>query len=250
MKRDACRLKLRESADWDALLQQESALPGPRANLELAFAAAEEGDESRFRAWASPTADEAPENTPAVFLVVCGVLGLGRLLAEGRRDLVPWLRELAGDRRWRVREAVAMALQTWGDADMEALLAVMAEWSTGTPYEQRAVVAALCEPRLLRRPDYVARVLELLDVVTASVVSRGAVKGDNRVALRKTLGYGWSVAVVALPEAGKAAFARWASHDNADIRWVVRENLSKDRLRRMDPGWVEAMRAKAPPGRG
>jgi hypothetical protein len=31
----------------------------------------------------------------------CGVVALGRLVAEGRRDLVPVLRGHAGDARWR-----------------------------------------------------------------------------------------------------------------------------------------------------
>ena len=47
------------------------------------------------------------------------------------------LRTLASDPRWRIREAVAMALQRWGDADMAGLLAAMADWAAGNPLEQR-----------------------------------------------------------------------------------------------------------------
>jgi hypothetical protein len=43
------------------------------------------------------------------------------------------LRTLAADPRWRIREGVAMALQRWGDADMDGLLAEMAVWATGNP---------------------------------------------------------------------------------------------------------------------
>ena len=42
-----------------------------------------------------------------------------------------------------------MALQRWGDADMDGLLAAMTDWAAGNPWEQRAAAAALCEPRLL-----------------------------------------------------------------------------------------------------
>jgi hypothetical protein len=50
---------------------------------------------------------------------------LGRLLAEGRTELLEVLRRLASDPRWRVREGVAIALQKFGDADMAGLLRAM-----------------------------------------------------------------------------------------------------------------------------
>jgi hypothetical protein len=40
-------------------------------------------------------------------------------------------------------------------------------------------------------------------------------------------------------------FARWCSHDDPDVRWVVRENLGKARLARLDPAWVEQLRSRA-----
>ncbi len=43
-KIDAYRAELRRIADWEAFLRAESRLPGPRSNLELAQAVAEEGD--------------------------------------------------------------------------------------------------------------------------------------------------------------------------------------------------------------
>jgi hypothetical protein len=51
------------------------------------------------------------------------------------------------------------------------------------------------------------------------------------------------VAAVALPAHGKPLMENWfASHDK-DVRWIMRENLKKDRLRKMDPAWVERCRA-------
>ncbi|MEI7771986.1 MAG: HEAT repeat domain-containing protein, partial [Chloroflexales bacterium] len=127
-------------------------------------------------------------NTPDEFLAVCGVLGLGRLLAEGQRDLLPRLRGLARDPRWRTREGVAMALQRLGDADMAALLEAMEAWATDTPLVQRAAAAALCEPRLLRDPAHAARVLAVLDTITASIMQQRDRRGAAFVALRKGLG--------------------------------------------------------------
>ena len=127
------RAKLRALDEWDAYLLKESGLPGPRGNLELAQVVADEGDLQLFRRYTAYDADKAPVNSPYEFLAFCGVVGLGRLLAEGDTDLLKTLRTHASDPRWRTREAVAMALQRLGDADMPRLIAAMREWSTGTP---------------------------------------------------------------------------------------------------------------------
>ena len=70
--------------DWDLYLLQESHLPGPRSNLELAQAVADEGDAALFERYIAMDAAQAPVNTPAEFLPVCGAIGLGRLLVEGQ----------------------------------------------------------------------------------------------------------------------------------------------------------------------
>jgi hypothetical protein len=56
--------------------------------------------------------------------------------------------------------------------------------------------------------------------------------------LRKGLAYCWSVTVVACPDVGKPAFAKWLPSPDPDIRWILRENLGKARLVRMDRAWV------------
>ena len=135
-----------------------------------------------------------------------------------------------------------MALQRWGDVDMDALLREMETWSAGNPLEQRAAAAALCEPHLLREDRHAAKVLQILDRITASIQSREERKSDEFKALRKGLGYCWSVAVAALPEKGKQAMEGWSSSGDADVRWIMKENLKKDRLARMDAAWVERWR--------
>ena len=131
-----------------------------------------------------------------------------------------------------------MALQRWGDADVEALLRAMAEWSHGTPWEQRAAAAALCEPRLLVKPAHATATLHILDAITASLRQNRERKSESFRVLRKGLGYCWSVAVAAYPEVGKALMERWIGDPDPDIRWIMRENLRKNRLVRMDPTWT------------
>jgi hypothetical protein len=235
---------LREMEKWEPFLLEESGLPGRRANLELAHAVAEEGDAALFGRLRRFDAEQAPTNSPQEFLAFCGVLGLGRLLAEGEWDLLQTVRRHASDGRWRIREAVAMALQRFGRADMDALLKAMAEWSLGNPLEQRAAAAALCEPGLLGKEAHVEKVFQVLDGIMASVEGTGERRSEGFRALRKGMGYCWSVAVAAMPDAGKVRMERWFASEDRDVRWIMKENLRKKRVARMDARWVEAWRSR------
>ena len=238
-KADEYRAKLRTLDSWDAYLLKESGLPGPRGNIELAQIVADEGDRELFERYTAYTHDQAPVNSPYEFLAFCGVVGLGRLLAEGDAGILKTLRTHASDPRWRVREAVAMALQRFGDNNMDLLLAEMQKWSTGTPLEQRAAAAALCEPRLLGQARYARAALQILDRITASLERSKTHPREDILVLRKGLGYCWSVAVASLPEEGKAFMEKWVSTTNKDIQWIMQENFKKARLARMDPAWVK-----------
>jgi hypothetical protein len=228
--------------DWEVFLLRESRLPGARANLELVQAVAEEGTETLFMGWLRYDPISAPTNTPEVFLPVCGVVGLGKVLAQGKREALEILRRYAADPRWRVREAVCMALQRWGEVDMPALLEEMASWSRGSPWEQRAAAAALCEPKLLIEEAHARKVLQILDEITLSVSTSAERKNEAFQVLRKGLAYCWSVAAAALPEEGKALLEKWFASRDSDVNWIMRENLKKKRMERMDAEWVKRWR--------
>src|SRR3989442_7558667 len=126
------RNELRGLKDWEPYLRKHWGLPGPRANLELVAAVAEEADADRL--WRlSASHDE--------FLALCGTAGLGRIALIEPDAVIKWLHELASDPRWRVREGVAMALQRLGSEDMPGLLSLIKGWARAGPYVQRAAVA-------------------------------------------------------------------------------------------------------------
>jgi hypothetical protein len=227
-------------SDWEAYLRRESGLPGPRGNLELAQAVAEAGELSLFLEYLSYTPERAPVNDPGEFLAFCGVVGLGRLIAEGQEELLERLRPFISDPRWRLREGVAMALQRVGKADMERLLSIAGDWIQGNRLEQRAAVAALAEPALLKEPNIVGIVLDLMDQVTASIERSAQRQQPDFKVLRQGLGYAWSVVVAALPDEGRMRMERWLVNDDPDVRWVMKENLKKKRLLRMDAEWAAA----------
>ncbi len=243
-KTEHYRTTLLALENWDAYLLAESGLPGPRANLELLAVVAELGQPSAFDRWLSYGPELAPVNDPHMFLAVCGAVGLGRLLAEGQLDVLPRLRAAASDPRWRMREGVAMALQRWADADPAACFAEAAHWATGNLLEQRAAAAGVCEPRLLKDSARAREALAILDAITAAMLGAPDRKQEAFKTLRQGLGYCWSVAVVALPEVGKPLLEKWLSCPDPDVRWVMRENLKKARLARMDADWVAQQQAR------
>ena len=214
-----------ELEEWMPYLTAHSALPGPRGNLELVAACGEEADLSRAEALVA-TDDE--------FATVCGLVALGRLLGEGDDRHVETLHAHASDERWRVREGVAMALQRAGDDDPERAFAVAEQWAVDPdPLVRRAAVAAVCEPRLLRERTFARRALKIVEQATASIeaVPPSERRSPSVRTLRQALGYGWSVAVVALPTEGLDAFRQLCESTDPDLQWIARENRKKNRLK-------------------
>lgn len=243
-KFDLYRNALAKLKNWDEYLLKNSGLPGPRGNLELAQVVADEGTPKLFKRYLTFDAAKAPTNSPYEFLAFCGIVGMGRLLSEGDMGRLEEIRRCASDPRWRMREGVAMALQRWGEKDMESFVREMARWSKGNLLERRSAAAALCEPKLLQDKKQVRRVLDILDKITASIAEVPDRKSDGFEALKKGLGYCWSVAVAASPEDGKHAMEKWFSTADKDVLWIMRENLKKNRLERVDPNWVKTSKMR------
>jgi hypothetical protein len=234
---EAYRSELRGLKEWEPYLKKHSRLPGPRANLELVAAVAEEADADRL--WRmSASQDE--------FLALCGTAGLGRIALIEPDAVMKWLHELASDPRWRVREGVAMALQQVGREDMARLLAVMKEWAGHEPFVQRAVVAGLCEPAILKRNEDVVGVLAILDGITRSAASASHRQDEGFQALRKALGYGWSVAAAAAPKNAKPYLEKWLRSTDKDVAWIMRTNMSKARMAELREKLVAPRRRRRP----
>jgi hypothetical protein len=218
---DGYRKELRSLKEWEPYLKKHSGLPGPRANLELVQAVGEEADADRL--WRmSASSDE--------FLALCGTAGLGKVALMEPDTVMTWLRELAADGRWRVREGVAIALQRIGRENMARLLADMQAWSGDGPLVQRAVVAGLCEPALLENSADAVQVLILLDRITSSLEAAEHRRDEGFRVLRLALGYGWSVAAAAAPENAWPYFEKWLRNKDKDVAWVMKTNLEKARM--------------------
>lgn len=215
--------------EWREYLTAHSGLPGPRGNLELADAVTAVATREQTLELAALD-DE--------YLRFCGTQALGRLLAEDPADdsIRGMLHSRAGEPLWRVREAVARALQVVGDAAPSILATIAADWITDPdPYVRRAALAAVCEPRLLTTAEQRADALRLCDLATDSIRATPPT-GRRDVALRnlrQALGYCWSVAIAADPERGVPLFEKLRALDDPDVHWIVASNLTKARLQRV-----------------
>jgi hypothetical protein len=237
-------------------LVAHSNLPGPRGNLELAWAFAREtarhvgaGQEKLWTlclnlAGIAPA--HAPTNSPMEFLPFCGTVGLGAIAAAAPQRFNLALRELrrlADDPRWRVREAVAMALQELLPRQPQPTLARLKTWIAGEQWlAMRAVAAGMAEPAVLQDDprmtaaalQFHRRILQLLRKAT----DRSA---EPFRILRQALGYSISVVAAAAPPAGFTLLRQLAARPDPDVRWIVRENLKKKRLTRADPRQAAAI---------
>jgi len=233
---------LKKSDKWIDYIKKHSGLPGKRANLELLKLIIELGNEKTFEECLNFDETIAPTNTEGEFVAMCGVAGLGKLVNDGELEKFDLLKQFASDNRWRVREAVAIAIQVIGENNFSTLIKEITNWKNGNPYEKRAIVAGLCEPKLLKERKNAEKVIEIISEIINSIEYIPNKKSEPFRVLRKGLGYGLSVAIVAYPEKGKLIFERLITKTDKDIRWILNENLKKKRLERMDKNWTNKMK--------
>jgi hypothetical protein len=138
-------------------LAKASGLPGPRANVPLANAFADEcvrrgrAVDPLLTKMAELHPDHATGGSPFEFVVMCGVLGWG---ARGAADekvrarALTLLHASADDLRFRVRDAVTFSLERIGAVMGDALVAEVAGWMDGF-FHAACVLTALSHAQWL-----------------------------------------------------------------------------------------------------
>ncbi|MHB1417524.1 MAG: hypothetical protein ACYC1C_19935 [Chloroflexota bacterium] len=236
---------------FDDYLVAHSHLPGPAANLSLLYAAAEvlQGSLREGRAevwdllgcWSRLSLAEAPVNDPREFLPALAALAHGTIGAaiEGYWD--PALVRLQGqarDSRWRTREMVGHGLLAMALQDGPRMGRELGIWvEQGDLLEMRAVAAAVADPRFVADRGNAEIALALHEGIMARLreLPPAARRTEEFRALRKGLGYTLSVVAVGIPGPTFALLGEWCRLADRDVRWIVKENLKKDRLRRASP---------------
>ena len=222
-------------------LLTHSNLPGPRGNLELLYAFAKEANEDMVGECLSAIGPQTA-NSPEEFVGMCGILGFAVIHQDDLASTLDFLRQYASHDSWRLREAVAISIQEIALGRMDRIVGGLQDWAEGNPLEKRAVVAALCEPKLLKMHESNLMIIDLLKRMTDPFNNADKLDDQQKV-LRQALAYGWSVLIAAQPTEGKRAFESYLSSNNKHIRWILQENLKKNRLIKMDKDWVEKMKS-------
>lgn len=236
-------LKTGETENLRNYLTSNSNLPGPRGNLELADVFAEVvrdyGEREHEKLWklclqlSQFSLIEAPVNNPKEFLVFCGARGVGALgTSQGFfQKAMSRLKELASDARWRTREGVAMAIQSMIEKQPQQTLKEIETWIESDNFlAMRAVAAGVAEPALLKDERTAKSALEVHKQIFSKIAAARERKSSDFKTLRQGLCYSLSVIIRATPREGFEFMRQLAEQQDADILWILKENLKKNRL--------------------
>lgn len=223
-------------------LKQNSHLPGPRANLELLYDFSKTATEDEIRECLALIKNDT-ENSPDEFAGMCGIVAYAVHHQADNQSAIGFIAQYVSHKSWRIRESVAIAIQELAEKDITATLKNIVNLKNGNGYEKRSVVAGLCEPKLLKDKAIAVQVINLLDEITATLAHDKKLT-DEEDSLRKALGYGWSVAIVYAPAEGKKVFEKLLQKNGRHIKWIMKENLKKNRLIKTDSEWVKMIESK------
>ena len=218
-------------------LVSNSNLPGPRSNLELAFAFAElYEDMDTLLEWLDISAEQADVNHPRSFLAFCSAVCLGSVYVKTKKpEIIPILQRLANDQRWRMREAVAFAFQSIGEHDFKVLQKIFSEWiKNSNNLEKRAILVALAHPPFLNKDN-----VQFCFEMTENILKQLDRTADFEV-LKKGLEFTISVFVAADPENGFNFIEKWIGK-NKTIDKILEKNLKKNRLISKNSGKVKEL---------
>lgn len=226
-------------------LRDQSRLPGPRPNMELAndvsnllavsVARCPENVHSLLTYFVNGDRKMIASNTPSEFVMLCGIIAFGSCAAVYSLwlpETLDLLDHYACSPYGRIREGVEIAFRCLLEVGPQDILPHLMELATGGNYlQQRVAVATVSEPVVLYTPDILRAALEMQRVVLERLHQASAdSKKEAFRQLRRTLGYTLSVITAASPDEGFALMRQCAGWNDPNITWILRENLKKKRL--------------------
>ncbi|MBN1559825.1 hypothetical protein JW998_06215 [candidate division KSB1 bacterium] len=258
-------IHLQELREYSALgkelqmyLLDHSNLPGKRGNLELAAAFRDyieeiyAGNESPCLQYCLCLIAENPPEKSLIgneeFLPFCAIVALGRIGridASKRNAVIELIKENAQDERWRIREAVAMAIQDLLAVDPAQLIHQLVKWTNeNNPLLHRAIVAGLAEPPLMKNPTIARAALQMHKTIINKIEMEKNVRDIHFQVLVKGLCYTLSVIITGIEEEGFSYLEELVNKQHPVIRKIARENLKKNRLKLLNERKVAALQVK------
>ncbi len=93
---------------------------------------------------------------------MCGIVGFCILKKNDFHETLKTIRTYASHSSWRIREAVVIRIKEIVDNCLNEIIDNLEKWLEGNELEKRAIVAALCESKLLKNKSEISRVSEIL----------------------------------------------------------------------------------------
>lgn len=226
-------------------LVSESNLPSRRANLELAYSFADcfqilkinDIQWNLLNKWIDLSIKDASVDNPKEFLPFCAIQTFGSLYphcdTKRKEYIINILKSYANDKRWRIREAVAMAFQRIAENNFIIINEIFSNWIVNaTLLEKRAIIATLAHPPILDNKDNVLFCLQITEEILTHIhtLNKDIRKTEDYRVLKKGLEYAISVFVEKLPLEGFVLLQKWGQIDDVDIKRIVTSNLGKARL--------------------
>lgn len=233
----------------ESYLLEHSNLPGKRGNIELAFSFADYIEEQyttntgQVLTYCVTLIAEHPFTPDVIsneeFLPFCAIVAVGRIGKidpTKEDDVIALLNISAKDGRWRMREAVAMAIQELMDVRPQATIEKLYAWVHEDNYLiHRAVAAGLAEPRFMKDRAIARISLDIHKIIMDKVARDYAMRGDTDYkVLVKGLCYTLSVIITGIEDEGFAYLEALINTDHPIMKKIVRENLKKKRLQRLN----------------
>jgi hypothetical protein len=255
------RLKVIVDKAIEEYLLDQSNLPGKRGNIELAFSFADYIEENyiiedklMLLDYCTKLISENKKEREVVgneeFLTFCGIVALGRIGKidkDQREEIIEILKTNAQDERWRVRESVAMAIQ-------ELLMSInpmetirrLREWTREDNYLiLRAVAAGLADPRLMENSEIAKESLDLHKLIITKIAENQCkMRDEDFKVLVKGLCYTLSVVITGIEGEGFAYLGELVKDKNPVIKKIAKENLKKNRLKRLNKNKVLELQKK------
>ena len=219
-------------------LSENSNLPGPRANLTLAYKLAQLASESwpTYTDYLKRCITEWSKDDE--YLRTCRNITLGYILASHSSEehwITPLLYEDNYNSMWRPREAVTLGLEETLRKRPTYTLNLLEGWNNGDLIVLRNTLMILASPPILSEN---VSVRESLRQYTVEAMNRIKQDTDSKPKghdiLKKSLGFIISVAVVADPEI-LILIEKWVKSGEKTWRSILISNLKKKRLTRHYP---------------
>lgn len=249
-------LNKKELDKLETYLINQSNLPGKRGNLELADAFSDyfkrrKIDEDIWQ-WLfylnTYDSEKAPTNDPKEFLPFCAAKALGCLYLsveeEKKTYILKVIFEAMNDKRWRMREAAAMAFQKIGEEDFDTIKSIFQDRLAYSNFlEKRGIIAALAHPPILKCKENAVFSLECSEYILSNIshLEPEILKTDSFKVLSKGMEYAVSVFVAALPKEGFELLKKYAVVEHKAMKKIIKSNLGKARLKKKYSEQVEAV---------